>query len=103
MSTPEIPPGPVVILMDTPNQSAQDYDAIMAAIATGGRLPDGCLAHIAGPGPQGAWRVIAAWRDRATFEAFVTEALTPAREAAGVPAPPAPPVVWSLHNLLMAP
>jgi hypothetical protein len=87
--------------MDTPQQSAAQYDAIMADIGAVGRLPAGCLAHVAGPAPDGAWRVVAVWEDEERFQAFITGTLAPARDRAGVPAPTSPPLVWPLHNLLL--
>jgi hypothetical protein len=61
--------------------------------------PAGGIFHVAGPSPNGGWRVIEVWESEADAKRFVKERLLPAFEAASAPPPP-PPEFWPVHNYL---
>ncbi|HEV7886682.1 MAG TPA: hypothetical protein VGO92_03920 [Acidimicrobiales bacterium] len=89
---------PVVLLVDTPNMSAAQFDAVIADI--GPELPAGCQTRIAGPSPDGtSWRVVSVWEDMATGQAFVAGTLRPAQDRAGIPAGMPSIQSWELHDL----
>lgn len=73
----------VVVVNDMEGAGQDLYDQVNPKVMPGGELPDGCLAHIAGPVENG-WRVISVWDSDDQFEQFRDETLIPAiREAGG--------------------
>lgn len=86
----------IVVIATTPGMTAELYDLSQRQMGLVGELPAGCSAHIAGPGPEG-WRVVAVWESREALQRFATEQLQPTLAELGVPAPPAPPVIYPLH------
>jgi hypothetical protein len=86
----------IVVIATTPGMTEELYDLSQQRMGLVGSLPDGCTAHLAGPGPDG-WRVVAVWDTPEALERFATEQLRPTLAELGVPAPPAPPVVYPLH------
>lgn len=58
------------------------YDEVTNVVMPGGRLPDGCRDHIAGP-TDGGWRVITVWDSDEQFQQFRNETLIPAIQATG--------------------
>ena len=54
--------------------------------------------HVAGPSPNGGWRVIEVFASDEDAQRFVAR-LKPAFEAVGVPSPP-PPQFWPVHNYM---
>jgi hypothetical protein len=92
----------VVIVNEMEGGSQDLYDQVNPKVMEGGRLPDGCQLHIAGPHENG-WRVITVWDSEERFQQFTEEKLIPAmREVDGadgiVPSISADPV----HNLMTA-
>ena len=72
----------VVIVNEIEGGSQDLYDSVNPKVMPGGKLPDGCQAHIAGPIDNG-WRVITVWESDERFQQFRDEQLLPAlREAA---------------------
>jgi hypothetical protein len=64
-------------------------------------LPQGCLAHVAGMGPDGAtWREISVWESGAQAKQFMDETLRPAMERHGATPIWGPPTTWELHKLI---
>jgi hypothetical protein len=71
----------VVIVNEIEGGSQEMYDQVNPKVMEGGRLPDGCQLHIAGPIDSG-WRVITVWDSEEQFQQFRDETLIPAlREA----------------------
>ena len=81
----------------------ETYDRVTERVMEGGRLPEGCELHIAGPIDQG-WRVITVWESQEHFDRFRQEKLLPAIvEVTGQEAPQAvQPEVHPVHNLVTA-
>lgn len=52
----------IVVLSETPNMTSEQYDTVATELGLSNSLPEGCLAHIAGLGPDGStWRDISVW------------------------------------------
>ena len=89
---------PVAMLVDNPNGSQEIYDKVRQHM--GLEAPAGGIFHVAGPSPNGGWRVIEVWESEEDAQRFLNERLKPALEAAGVPEPPPPPQFWPVHNYM---
>jgi hypothetical protein len=87
----------VAMVVDNPQGSQEIYERIRDVI--GLDRPAGGICHLAGPGPDGGWRVIEVWESEQDARRFVEERVLPAAEAVGAPAPPAPQI-WQLHNCM---
>ena len=87
----------VAIIVDNPGGSQEVYDTVREKI--GLERPAGGIFHVAGPSPNGGWRVIEVWESEQDARRFVKERLLPAFEAIGVPPPPAPEF-WPVHNYI---
>jgi hypothetical protein len=87
-----------VVMVDMPNMTAELYDAVAQQQGLDRGLPEGCLAHIAGPGPEG-WRVVAVWESRDKLQQFVATTLRPAHIALGIAPPAKPAAIWELYDL----
>ena len=77
---------PVGVIIDFAGGDAAAYDRVMERMALGGRTPEGCRFHAAGP-HDGGWRVVDVWDDAAAFEAFARSQIGPHAGAEGFPAP----------------
>ena len=75
----------VAMLVDNPEGSQETYDRVRERL--GLERPAGGIFHVAGPSPNGGWRVIEVWESEEDAKRFV-ERLRPAFEAVGAPAPP---------------
>jgi hypothetical protein len=85
----------VAMIVDSPDGSQELYERVRDLI--GLDRPAGGIFHLAGPGPDGGWRVIEVWESRKDAERFFTERVLPAMEAVGAPVPPRPQV-WQVHD-----
>ena len=85
----------VVMMIDNPYGSQEIYERASAGM----NLPLGGSVHVAGPGPQGGWRVIEVWDSEEEARRFLQEKFGPALRAAGAPGPPPEPEFWPLHRL----
>jgi hypothetical protein len=74
----------VVMMIDNPYGSQEIYERA----SSGMTLPLGGSVHVAGPGPQGGWRVIEVWESEEEARRFLREELAPALRAAGAQGPP---------------
>lgn len=90
----------IVVMVDTPGMTAELYDAVSEKQGLGARLPEGCLAHIAGPGPEG-WRVVAVWESLEGLQQFMQTSVRPIQAELGVVPPTKPPATWELYKLVM--
>jgi hypothetical protein len=84
----------VVMMIDNPYGSQEVYERA----SSGMTLPLGGAVHVAGPGPQGGWRVIEVWEDEEEARRFLRDELAPVLRAAGAEGPPPPPEFWPLHR-----
>jgi hypothetical protein len=87
----------VAMLIDNPNGSQEIYEQLRERI--GLEKPAGGIVHVAGPSPNGGWRVIEIWESEEDAKRFLVERLRPAAEAIGA-APPPPPELWPVHNYM---
>jgi hypothetical protein len=88
----------VAVLVDNPEGSQEAYEKVRAQLGLDG--PAGGIFHLAGPSPNGGWRVLEVWESEEDAKRFRDERLMPAFDAAGVPRPPAPPEFWPIHNYM---
>jgi hypothetical protein len=87
----------VAMMVDNPEGSQKVYGTVRERL--GLERPAGGIFHVAGPSPNGGWRVIEVWESEEDAKRFVKERLLPAFEAAGA-APPPPPEFWRVHNYM---
>ena len=87
----------VAMMVDNPEGSQEAYDRVRARL--GLEKAAGGIFHVAGPSPNGGWRVIEVWESEEDAKRFVKERLLPAFEALGAPPPP-PPQFWPVHNYM---
>ncbi len=89
----------VAMMVDNPDGSRETYDKVIEHLGLGEK-PAGGIFHVAGPSPNGGWRVVEVWESEEDAQRFVRERLGPALEAAGVSRPPNPQI-WPVHNYMM--
>ena len=90
----------VVIVNEMEGASQEIYDEVNPKVMEGGKLPDGCQLHIAGPIDNG-WRVITVWESEDRFQQFRDEKLIPALKEAGEDQRIAPSITAQpVHNLI---
>jgi hypothetical protein len=77
------------MLIDNPEGSQEMYDKVLEHLALDGK-PAGGILHVAGPSPNGGWRVVEVWESKEAAQRFVVEQLNPALEAAGSVGRPEP-------------
>jgi hypothetical protein len=87
----------VAMVVDNPHGSQELYERIRELI--GLDRPAGGICHLAGPSPDGGWRVIEVWESEEDARRFMKERVQPAAEAVGAEPPP-PPQFWQVHNYL---
>jgi hypothetical protein len=88
----------IAMMVDNPEGSQEIYDKVRERL--GLEKPAGGIFHVAGPSPNGGWRVIEVWESEEEAERFLNDRLLPALEAVGGPAPPTPPQFWPVHNYM---
>lgn len=82
----------IAMLLDNPAGSRELYERILENINH--PLPLGGTLHIAGPAPEGGWRVIEIWDSPEEARRFLTERFAPALRASGFEGPPPTPQFW---------
>jgi hypothetical protein len=88
---------PVAMMVDNPQGSQETYDQVRKEV--GLDRPAGGVLHVAGPSPNGGWRVIEVFDSEDAANRFVKEHLAPAFQAIGAPPPP-PPELWPVHHYM---
>ncbi len=89
----------IAMLVDNPSGSQEVYDKVRANLGfSEDELAEGGIVHVAGPSPNGGWRVIEVWESQEAMEKFVAERLGPALKEAGVERPE--PQRWEVYNLV---
>jgi hypothetical protein len=89
-----------VRLFDNPEGTQEQYDAASEQLGiTSENLPDGGVLHVAGPSPNGGWRVVEVWESEEAAQKFDEETLLPLLQSVGVDRPE--PETWSVHNLVV--
>jgi hypothetical protein len=87
----------VAMMVDNAQGSQEVYERIRELL--GVERPAGGIFHVAGPGPNGGWRVIEVWDSEESARRFFEERVLPAAEAVGAPALPSPQF-WPVHSYL---
>jgi hypothetical protein len=87
----------VAMLVDNPEGSREIYESVRERLSL--EKPAGGIFHVAGPGPDGGWRVIEVWESEQDAQRFVQERLLPAFKAVGAPLPPEPQI-WPVHSYM---
>jgi hypothetical protein len=77
---------PVAMMVDNPAGSREIYERVLERL--GLERPAGGILHVAGPSPDGGWRVIEVWESEEDARRFLRERLAPALAAAGASGPP---------------
>jgi hypothetical protein len=88
---------PVAMMVDNPEGSQEIYDKVRAHV--GLEAPAGGILHVAGPSPNGGWRVIEVWESQEDAQRFFKERLEPAFDAVGLSHRPTPQF-WQVHNIM---
>jgi len=88
----------VAMMVDNPNGSQEIYDRVRELL--GVERPAGGIFHLAGPSPNGGWRVIEVWDSEEDAREFLHDRLLPAVEAVGAPGPPPQPQFWPVHEYM---
>ena len=88
----------VALLIDNPEGSQEIYDKVRAQLNLD--QPAGGIFHLAGPSPNGGWRVLEVWESKEDALRFREERLGPAFDAAGIPRPQVVPEFWEIHNYM---
>ena len=88
----------IALLIDNPEGSQEIYEKVRAQLGLEG--PAGGIFHLAGPSPNGGWRVLEVWESEDDAMRFREEQLMPAFDAAGVARPPGRPEIWPIHNYM---
>jgi len=87
----------IALLLDNPTGSQEIYESVRKQLKL--EKPAGGIAHVAGPSPNGGWRVIELFDSEEDAKSFLRERLGPALKAAGG-SPPPPPQLWPVHNFM---
>ena len=73
----------VAMMVDNPDSSQEIYERVRQLI--GLERPAGGSFHLAGPGPNGGWRVIEVWECAQQAERFFAERVLPPRRRSAPP------------------
>lgn len=87
----------VAVLVEGAGFSQAQHDEATKEVMPDGRLPAGCLSHMAGPTEDGGWRVVDMWQSAEAFDRFAKEALGPALAKVGYTQQPNIKI-WPVHN-----
>jgi hypothetical protein len=88
----------IAMLVDNPEGSPELYDRIRKQL--GLEAPAGGILHLAGPSPNGGWRVIEVFESEADAGRFLEERFGPALEALGFVGRRPQPQFWPVHNYM---
>jgi hypothetical protein len=88
----------IAMLVDNPAGSQELYVNLRKQL--GVDKPLGGIVHVAGPSPNGGWRVIELWESEEDAKQFLRERFEPALRAAGVSGRPPHVEFWPVHNYL---
>jgi hypothetical protein len=88
----------IAMMVDNPAGSQEVYESIRARL--GLDKPAGGIFHLAGPSPNGGWRVIEVWESQEAAEDFLQNRFMPALQELGIEGPPPPREFWPVHNAM---
>jgi hypothetical protein len=84
----------VAVLVESTKCSREAYERIRRRL--GSRKPAGGIFHIAGPSPNGGWRVVEVWESEEDADRFFRQQFIPALREAGVQRLPRREL-WTVH------
>ena len=88
----------IAMLVDNPEGSPELYERIRKQLDL--REPAGGILHVAGPSPNGGWRVIEVFESEEDAGRFLEQRFGPALEALGLSGPRPEPQFWPVHSYL---
>jgi hypothetical protein len=88
----------IAMLVDNPEGSQELYDRIRKQLDL--EAPAGGILHVAGPSPNGGWRVIEVFESEEDAGRFLRERFGPALEAVGFAGRRPQPQFWPVHNYM---
>ena len=88
----------VAMLIDNPNGTRESYVALRNAMRVDG--PIGGALHLAGPSPNGGWRVIEIFESVEDASSFLKDRFQPALASLGFDGPEPTPEFWPVEALL---
>jgi hypothetical protein len=89
----------IAMMVDNPEGSQEIYEKVREQLGLE-EAPAGGILHVAGPSPNGGWRVIEVWESEEDAKRFVQERLRPAFEAVGFTGGGVEPELWPVHNYM---
>jgi hypothetical protein len=95
----EMPVMAIAVLMEFPNVSPAQYDAVIEEMNLRGKPALHQIAHIAGPTEDGGWRVVDVWESEEDFRAFAESQIVPLTAKQEIVDDPVCHF-WPVHNLL---
>ena len=87
----------VAMLMEWPEVTQAQYEAVMQELQLDMNPPAGGLFHVAGP-MSGGWRVVDVWESAEAFQTFSDQRIMPAVKKVGITTQPRIEV-YPAHNL----
>lgn len=88
----------VAMMVENPEGSQELYEQIRAQL--GLEKPAGGIIHIAGPSPNGGWRVVEVWESEEEANRFLQDRFFPALRLLGFSGPPPKREFWPVHNAM---
>jgi hypothetical protein len=88
----------IAMLMDNPEGSPELYTRLRKQLEL--NSPAGGILHVAGPSPNGGWRVIEVFESEADAGRFLTERFGPALAAVGFAGRRPEPQFWPVHSYM---
>ncbi len=88
----------IAMLVDNPGGSQELYERLRKQLDL--EAPVGGILHVAGPSPNGGWRVIEVFESEEDASRFLKERFGPALEAVGFAGPSPQPQFWPVHNYM---
>ena len=88
----------VAMMVDNPQGSQETYERVREQL--GRAKPAGGIFHVAGPSPNGGWRVIEVWESEEEAHRFFHDRFVPTLRALGIEGPPPQPEFWPVHKAM---
>ena len=88
----------IAMMVDNPHGSQEIYERVRELV--GLERPAGGIFHVAGPSPNGGWRVIEVWESQEDADRFVEGAADAGRRGHRAPGPPPQPEFWPAHDYM---